>query len=105
MASQDRSFRGEAANGELDAMPVIECGLTDDVGVGLVANTPTEIGRPFDGEVPVMLAVCEVEGKDRFHRVHHNFTLSKANFALVSGVLNRRFVGWRASEVRYPIDA
>src|SRR4029453_1928716 len=71
MPSQHRGLGGEAANRELDAMPVVEGGLTNDLGIGFVTDPPSEFWCPFDGEVPVMLAVGEVEGKDRFHcRMH-----------------------------------
>lgn len=95
MASQNRGFGGEAANGELDAMPVVERRLTNDLGIRLVTNLPSEIGGPFDGEVPMMRAVGEIEGEDGFHKL----TLSKANFASVSAVLNPRFVGCRRAGV------
>jgi hypothetical protein len=88
VASQDRRFSSEAANSELDAVPVVECGLTNDLGIGLVTDPPSNIRGPFDGEVPMMRAVREIEGEDGFH----TSTLSKANFTVVSVVLNPRFV-------------
>jgi hypothetical protein len=88
VASQDRGLGGEAANGELDAMPVVERDLTHDLGIGLVTDPPSDVGGPFDGEMPMVRAVGEVEGEDGFH----TSTLSKANFAVVSGVLNPRFI-------------
>jgi hypothetical protein len=88
VASQDRGFGREAANGELDPVPVVKGDLTNDLGIGLVPDLPPEIWDPFHGEVPMVRAVRKVEGEDRIH----NSTLSKVNFAVVSAVLNRRFV-------------
>jgi hypothetical protein len=94
MASQDRGLGGEAANSELDAMPVVERGLTNDLGIGLVTDPPSDVGRPFDREVPMVRAVSEVEGEDGFHTT----TLSKANFTVVSAVLNPRFIAGLAGD-------
>jgi hypothetical protein len=96
VASQHRGFGGESANGELDAMPVVERGLTNDLGIGLVTDPPSEIGGSFDSEMPMMRAVREVEREDEFHKS----TLSKANFAVVSGVLNPRFMAGLGGGIR-----
>ena len=94
MASQNRGFGSEAANSELDAMPVVECGLTNDFGIGLVADMPPQIGGSFDSEMPIVRAVGQIEREDTFH----TSTLSKANFTVVSAVLNPRFIAGLAGD-------
>jgi hypothetical protein len=47
---------------------------------------------PFDGEMSVMGTVRQVERKHANWLKPHKVTLPKANFAMVSAVLNPRFV-------------
>jgi len=63
-ASQLFGFDSEGTNCELDAMPVVECYLTNHLRVRLLAHVPSEIRRPLYREASVMGAVGEIERKD-----------------------------------------
>src|SRR5262245_24858467 len=70
-AGQRRRLDTERANGQFDPMPVADRGLTNDLGLGLLANLPSEVRHAFDSEVTPMGAVGQIQRKERLSvRMH-----------------------------------